>query len=431
MARKRKSTGLRQSLGSSPASNLLTHDVEIQMPPLHPGQWEIKEHDARFKIVSCGRRWGKTRLAVAETVEEAASRGLAWWIAPSYKTAHVGWRLIVQLAAQIPGTEIRKSDRMVIFPGGGEVWAKSGEDPNALRGEGLTLAVLDEAAYMKRAVWEEAIRAALSDRLGRLLAISTPAGYNYFYELFNRGMDPLQPAWQSWQWPTVSNPYILASEVEDARLSLPQRIFEQEYLARFIVDAGQVFRYIDRAVTIGSDLTAGLDSPPHPRTGFSYVMGVDWGQLNDFTTLYVMEVQTRNVVAWDRFNQIDFEFQRQRLQSLSKEWNVHYILAEENAIGRPNVEALQNLGLPVEGFSMQQSTKDQLIRDLALGFEQGLIGIPEDPVLLGELKSYMMERLPSGRWKYGAPEGMHDDCVIGLALADRAVSQGSLLAAFV
>lgn len=410
-----------------------TAEISVQMPPLHSGgQWDVKIHPARFKVLACGRRWGKTRLAVAETTEEAAAnRGFAWWIAPSYKTAHVGWRIAVQLALQIPGCSIRKSDKMISYPGGGELWIKSGEDPDALRGEGLTLAVLDEAAYMKRAVWEGAIRAALADRLGRAYLISTPNGYNYFQQLYAMGVDPLITDYHSWQLPTSSNPYIDKAEIAAAKATLPQRVFEQEFLAQFVIDAGLVFRNLERAVQIGSELRKSAGMPTYPRRGFSYVLGCDWAQLRDFTVLYAAEVETRHVVEVDRFQQIDYITQRDRLKAMVHKYNAHYVLAEENSIGAPNIEALQNDGIPVAGFQTQQKSKDLLIRDLAAQLERGGIGLPDDPVTLNELQSFQMVRLPSGRWKYGAPEGMHDDCVMALALTNRAVDEGTLLADWV
>ena len=63
-----------------------------------------------------------------------------------------------------------------------------------------------------------------------------------------------------------------------------------------------------------------------------------------------------------------------------------------------------------------------MIDALAMAFEQGAIRILNDPVLVGELQAYEMERLPSGMLRYSAPEGMHDDTVIALALAWSGVS---------
>jgi hypothetical protein len=86
-------------------------------------------------------------------------------------------------------------------------------------------------------------------------------------------------------------------------------------------------------------------------------------------------------------------------------------------MGEPLVEQLQRDGLPVQPFLTTNATKAAAIDALALAFERGDIRILNDPVLIGELQAYEMERLPSGMMRYNAPSGMHDDTVMSLALA--------------
>ena len=71
----------------------------------------------------------------------------------------------------------------------------------------------------------------------------------------------------------------------------------------------------------------------------------------------------------------------------------------------------------VTGFQFTNATKANIIEALALAFEQDAIRILDDKLLLGELQAYEQERLPSGLIRYNAPDGMHDDMVISLALA--------------
>ncbi len=206
------------------------------LPPLHPGQTQVRVHKARFKVLSCGRRWGKTRLGTALCTEIGLQGGRAWWVAPTYKLANVGWRGARGLGLQIPGAEIRMGDRMVVYPGGGTVEIRSADDPQSLRGEGLDFAVLDECAYMKEEAWSESLRPSLSDRLGGALFISTPHGLNWFRDLWLRGEDPDFPDWHSWRFRTSDNPYIAQDEIETARRGMLGRIFRQEYEADFLED---------------------------------------------------------------------------------------------------------------------------------------------------------------------------------------------------
>lgn len=391
--------------------------MQIDLPPLHAGQQMIASHPARFRVLACGRRWGKTRVGAALCVATALRKGRAWWVAPSYKMAAVGWRLVTQLGRQIPGAQVKQMEQMIVMPGGGTVQVRSADDPQSLRGEGLDFLVMDECAFIVEAAWTEALRPALSDRLGRALFISTPKGRNWFWRAWSRGQEGGE--WCSWQFPTATNPFIAASEIEAARQSLPERVFEQEYLAEFVDDAGGVFRRVMEAAT-----AARLDGPEE---GAEYVMGVDWGKQNDYTVVVVLDATTRTMVDFDRMNRIDYAIQTERLRTLAERWGVSNIVAERNSMGEPLIEQLSRDGLPVTSFQTTAQSKAQAIDALALAFERSEICILPEPVLVSELQAYEMQRLPSGMMRYAAPEGMHDDCVMALALAWQAVQHGGPL----
>ena len=380
--------------------------LNVTLPTLHADQREVADHPARFKVLAAGRRWGKTRLGTLMCLDVALNGGRAWWVAPSYPMATVGWRGIKQLARQIPGVEWRETDRLITLPTGGTIQVRSADRPDSLRGEGLDFLIIDEAAFVREEAWTEALRPALSDRQGRAVIISTPKGRNWFWRAYQRGVSG-DPEWHSWKLPTASNPFIDPAEVEAARRMLPETIFQQEYLAEFIEDAGLVFRKVRQAT---------WTPPAKPEPGRRYVMGVDWAQAHDWTVLTVID-DLRRVVAIDRFNQIAWDVQRGRLRAMADYWHVMEIWAEANSIGGPNIEALQAEGLPVRGFTTTSESKQQLMVALQLAFERGDIRIPDDPVLIAELEAFEATRLPSGRWRYEAPSGMHDDTVISLALA--------------
>lgn len=383
--------------------------MEIKPPRLHESQRIVRDDPARFKVLACGRRWGKTRLGSALCIATAINGGRAWWVAPSYKMAAVGWRMVSRLGNQIPTATIRQVDRQVILPGGGSVQVRSADDPNSLRGEGLDFAVMDECAYMAEAAWVEALRPALSDRLGKALFISTPKGRNWFWRLFVRGQDDLQNEIRSWAFPTSDNPFVAKTEIEAARKSLPDRIFRQEYLAEFMEDAGGVFRRVAEAAT------ATWQDEPIP--GHSYAIGVDWARTNDATVFAVLDITDRCICYVDRMTNTDYNLQRTRLKALNERFGAAEIVAEYNSMGGPQVEALQQDGLPVRSFTTTNQSKQTIIDALALAFEQGSIRIVPDNTLVAELQAFEMTRTPSGALRYAAPDGMHDDTVMATALA--------------
>lgn len=387
--------------------------LDVTLPSMHEGQMEVAGDSARFKILDAGRRWRKSSLGVILCVESALRGGFAWWVSPSYPMSQVGWRMLKGLGMQIPRCEKKEVDKMLIMPGGGFVQVKSADKPDSLRGEGLNLAALDECALMREEAWTEALRPALSDKKGNALFLSTPKGRNWFWQLFLKGQDPAQDEWKSWQFPTASNPTIDPEEIEAARRSLPERVFLQEYMAEFIEDAGIVFRRVMDAL---------LEKPREtPSTINGVVFGVDWGKIEDFTVITGIDTASREMMFMDRFNRIDYQFQVARLKAHYDKYKPMVIIAEQNSMGAL-IEILQRESLPVQPFVTTNATKAQAIEYLALAFERGEIKIINDQVLINELQAFEAKRLPSGLIRYQAPEGLHDDCVISLALAWQGVA---------
>ena len=153
-----------------------------------------------------------------------------------------------------------------------------------------------------------------------------------------------------------------------------------------------------------------------PDPAGSYVMGVDWGKQNDYTVLVVLDTVAGAMVAFDRMNRIDYAIQTERLRVLAERWNVQHCGGTQQH-GRAADRTVEPDGLPVTSFQTTAQSKAQAIDALALAFERSEIRILPEPVLVGELQAYEMQRLPSGMMRYSAPDGMHDDTVMALALA--------------
>ena len=333
----------------------------------------------------------------------------AWWVAPTYPVSQVAWRELRFASRQIPGVDISESDRRITYPTGGWVQVRSADNPDSLRGDGLDLVVIDEAAFVTEEAWSEALRPALADRRGKALIISTPKGRNWFWRAFQLGQDASQSEWKSWQAPTSSNPHIARQELLDAKAGVPERVWRQEFLAEFLEDGGSVFRGVRSAATART-LT-------HAEPGRRYVLGVDWGKVEDFTVITVLDDESGEVVRVDRFNQIDYTVQKGRVVAAFEAFRPMAVVVERNSIGEPLIEDLQRAGMPITPFTTTNASKSLVIDALSLAFERGDIKIPNDPVLVSELEAFEMERLPGGSFRFAAPAGMHDDCVMSLAFA--------------
>lgn len=161
-------------------------------------------------------------------------------------------------------------------------------------------------------------------------------------------------------------------------------------------------------------------------------MAVDWAISNDYTVVTVGCRDCCKVVDWERFNQIDFTYQRERLYQMAKRWpQLLGCLPERNSIGQPNIEIIRNR-VPVmtgpdgkPGFNTSATTKPELIQRLASAFEHEGFKVPQ--VAADELRVYEVEMTMTNKLRFGAPEGLHDDWVISLALLWRAMSKATHL----
>ena len=218
----------------------MTNKYLPKLPRLHEGQQKVRDSEARWKILCAGRRFGKTRLGVQMCLEVALKGGRAWWVAPTFSIARVGWRDIAASAKSFPREiepNVSLANMQIDLPNGGSIAVRSADNPQRLRGEGLDFLVMDEAAFVKPEVWQEVLRPTLTERKGSALFISTPIGRNnWFYDLWEVAEDA--DNWERFRFSTTDNPMIDPEEVEAARKEVGSIVFAQEYLAEF-VDAGQ------------------------------------------------------------------------------------------------------------------------------------------------------------------------------------------------
>lgn len=398
--------------------------VRIEIPELHAAQQQIVDGAGRFNVVDCGRRFGKDVLGIDRVVEIALEGYPTGWFSPTYKNLTEDWRESVRILGPVVSRKDEQEHRLDLVTGGVvEMWSL--DRPDAARGRRYRRIVINEAAMVPNLqdAWELVIRPTLVDYKGDAWMLSTPRGYNYFRTMYQRGQDPDQPDWHSWRFPTSANPFIPASEIDAARRELPERVYLQEFEAEFLDSGGGVFRQVLAATTAGAQVKA--------EPGHSYVIGADWGRAVDYTVFQVIDLKTREHVCQDRSNQVEYVQQRGRLRALCERFKPQVVVAEQNSIGEPIIEQLRREGIPVRPFVTTNATKAEIIDGLALAFERGDLRILNDSVLVSELQAYEMERLPSGLIRYGAPNGLHDDCVMSLALAWYAASQGRLPFGFV
>lgn len=221
---------------------------------LHPKQLEVFKDTRRYKVVVAGRRWGKTFLSRTTLVTEACKKkkALIWYVAPTYGMAKdIMWS---ELVDAIPPRLIAKKNETKLeirLINGSVIQLKGADKPDTLRGRGIDYVVLDEYQDFKAGTWEEVIYPTLMDKGGKALIIGTPKAYNCLYDVYARGQDTAQrDEWMSWQFPTITSPFIPAKEVEKARANMDEKSFRQEFEASFETMSGRVYYAFQRATHV-------------------------------------------------------------------------------------------------------------------------------------------------------------------------------------
>lgn len=367
--------------------------MRIELPNPHINQQRILDSQSRFRVVMAGRRFGKSELSQIEIIVNALQGKKVAYITPTYNLARVFFE---QLIKTLP-FESNKSELSIKFPNDGSVEFFTGERLDNLRGRKFHLVVIDEASFIPNLEdgWLNSIRPTLTDYKGRALFISTPKGKNFFYSLYLKSGEP---DWESFKFSTYDNPYIDQTEIDDARLQLPEVVFEQEYMANPSENAANPFgsQYIKQCTYPMS-----TESP--------IVFGIDLAKSVDFTCIIGLD-KNGSVSYFERF-QKDWKQTREIIANLPR----MPILMDSTGVGDPIFEDLYREGVNITGFKFTSNSKQQLMEGLSSAIQQRKITFPEGHIT-NELEVFEYQYTATGV-KYSAPQGFHDDCVMSLALA--------------
>lgn len=240
----------------------------------------------RFRVVNCGRRFGKTTLAIEEIKGKALSRATRIvYLAPTIQQARdIAWlqlkkelRPVIVKSKEAPSLElevrnIKGSTSLIQLRG----W----EAIETLRGQQFDFVVIDEIASMRnwQENWQEVIRPTLTDTKGEALFISTPKGFNHFYDLYNKENEDKD--YKSFHFSTYDNPNIPVEELEKARAELTEDRFAQEYMADFRKTEGLIYKEFNR-----SNHLFDLIGPTSP---LEKLCGIDWGYTNPAAVLLIV-----------------------------------------------------------------------------------------------------------------------------------------------
>jgi len=383
-------------------------------------QKQISDCKEREMAICAGRRWGKSVICAYIITKEfyKAFKKLrsgeidswkCWIVAPNYELTQKVFDYVVKFLLKAepdlgkyissrPFPQIRLTESFWIQ-------CKSAENPTSLLGEELDLIIIDEAARISKNIWDTYIYPTTTIRKGKVIFISTPFGQNWFFHKYNQCAENNA----AFHFESRDNPLFEKSEWDKAKLLFPAAIFSQEYEATFNPDAAAVFRGIDEIIKDNclSDYVR----------DHRYVMGVDLGKHEDFTVITVIDKYNNNVVYFDRFNTIDYPFQKARIKATSDRYAGARVILDSTGVGEPIKDDLMRAQVFVDDFVFTNKSKKELIEKLSIFIEQKNVFIPNEQKLISELREFGYHLTDSGNVIYGAPEGSHDDCVCSLALA--------------
>lgn len=206
----------------------------------------------------------------------ATSEGKVAYIAPTYQQARdIAWAELKRICDPVAHT-INESRLEITLPNikGNEskIVLRGWESVETLRGQKFHFLVIDEIAMMRTfwAEWQEVLRPTLTDYKGQAMFISTPKGFNHFYDLYN--LETRDSDYKSFHFTSYDNPYLPKEEIDKAKEELTEDRFAQEYLADFRKTEGLVYKEFDRSRHLFTEL---------PEIAFlDTIAGVDFGFTN-------------------------------------------------------------------------------------------------------------------------------------------------------
>lgn len=388
-------------------------------------QSEALNLGGRVQVKVAGRRFGKSTVTLVDAVHDCVTRRRRVWYvtAPSIDQAKVYFAELEQRAADSPllGRLLKGPIKWSPFPeatfitGSRLLGRSTARDGVYLRGKGADGVVITEAAFVKDRVYQDVIRAMVLDRRGRLCLETTPNGMNYVYTLFHQGINDETGYYRSFHATVYDNPRLEREEIERIRREIPELAWRVEYLAEFVEDDSAVFPWPLLAEIFEDYDLAG------PQAGRRYAIGVDLAKHQDYTAIVVLDVtQTPYRLAeWHRYQGRLYADVAAHVNELQAKYGARVYL-DATGVGDPVAEQVRNC----EAFVFSERTRAELISNLIVLVQQKKLQLPAAWTVLRDELRYFRHVRHGQRVKAEATGGYHDDTVMALALACRAVRAG-------
>lgn len=381
--------------------------INLQLPDMYPRQREALMHPARYVFIEGSTKSGKTAGCMTWQMAQVLSRrpGVHWWVAPIYSQAKIAFKRILK---DYDGTgifaRVDNSGLSIDFVNGATWSFKSADNDDALYGEELQSAVIDEASRCKEGTWA-AVRSTTTTTQAPIRAIGNVRGRKNWHYVQCRKAEAGEPGYHYAKLTAqdaVDGGILDPSELEQAQRDLSHEVYRELYFCEPSEEAYNPFGY----AAIDACTADGLSRHP------PVVYGLDLARKADWTVL----------VGLDQYGHVSRFWRHQ-----GGTWNelVDAIVGQvgdvpvhvdATGVGDVVVEQLRMRGVNVRPFVFTASSKQDLMQSLRIALAESRIKYPDGPIR-SELECFEYSMGAGGRVSYSAPSGMHDDCVCALALA--------------
>ena len=225
----------------------------------HDGQRALWHSKARFIVLPCGRRSGKSEIAKRKLVLSALNPDTGYTdpnyfvAAPTHAQAkRIYWKDLKALIPKELVENIREGELSISLKNGATIYVIGMDKPERIEGISWNGGILDEYANMKPQAWLANVRPALSDRNGWCWLIGVPEGRNHYYDTYLQALEDKTGEWAVFQWPSAD--ILPQAEIESARRMLDELTFQQEYEASFVSFTGRAYYNFDMGLHVSKAL---------------------------------------------------------------------------------------------------------------------------------------------------------------------------------
>lgn len=378
----------------------------------------LKAMDSGIKraVLVWHRRSGKDKTAWNYMIKQAASEvGNYYYFLPTAALAkQVIWDNIdndgFKTIDHVPESIVKNmnSTEMVIELINGSTIKLIGSDKFEKRAIGTNPrgVVFSEYSVTEPQVWDYVRPILAANEKAWAVFIFTPRGMNHGWKLLQQAEN--SDKWFSQVLGVEETKAIKDSILEEEASQMPEDLFNQEYYCAFLEGAGAFFKRVDDNC-VSSELKQ--------ETTHRYQMGVDLAKYQDYTVISVFDLMTFEQVYMERFNQIDYNLQKAKIEAIYLRFNKPLVYIDSTGVGEPVYEDLVAKGINVEPFKFTEKTRTDLLRSLQMLLEQDRIKPLNNETLKNELKSFRYELSNAGKVRICVPSGIHDDTVFALALS--------------